>query len=199
MTQRSEITKDTTTVLSALPPLRRWKVDEYLRLSETGLIDGSPKVELLDGYITEMAPSNSPHYTAVNRVTHVVGLRLKGAYTISIQNPLQLSDRSMLEPDAVVYEGGLNRFLNAFPRGHETVLVVEVSDSSLKFDRGLKLEIYASAGVPTYWIVDLEEDQIEVHDTPGENGRYGRSATYSLGKTFTHPALGRFVTDEFLR
>ncbi|MCG8421764.1 MAG: Uma2 family endonuclease [Proteobacteria bacterium] len=157
-------------------PLRR---EEYDRLVEQGLFDDE-RLELLRGALVTMSPQGSPHAAVIRLLTHLLVPVLHGRALVQIQCPLAVSDDSEPEPDVAVLEPADDGYASGHP--HTAHLVIEVADSSLATDRAIKSELYASAGVPEYWIVNLAEQVVEVHRVPGAAGyqqvtRRDRSAT----------------------
>jgi Uma2 family endonuclease len=136
-------------------PLRRV---EYDLLVEHGRF-AEERVELLEGVIVEMSPQGPAHANVVERLTRFLVLALQGRAVVRPQSAFAASDSSEPEPDLAVVEPG--RGLTD-PHPREAFLIVEVADSSLLKDRGLKSSLYARAGVPEYWIVDLRSREIEV-------------------------------------
>ena len=153
-------------------PIRRLKRSEYERLAELGAFDNE-KVELLDGIIFEMSPQGLEHSDIVALLNELVVKALPPSHQLRPQLPFALSDYSMPEPDLVVVPR------RPFGAGHptESVWMVEVSASSLSFDRNFKMKLYAAAGVPEYWIVNTEDMQIEVHRDP-KGKRFRSVQTY---------------------
>lgn len=164
----------------AVRPLRR---AEYDRLVADGVFDGE-KIELLAGYLVRMSPSDGEHAEAITRLMeHLVPL-LVGRTRVRVQLPFAASDDSEPEPDVALVPLGTYRA----DHPAAAVLVIEVSNSSLRLDRGLKAEIYARAGVPEYWIVDLKSEAVEVRREP-RGGRYTRLETLGLGDVLRPVAL----------
>lgn len=152
-------------------PLKR---KEYDRLVELGAFEDE-KIELLRGMLVPMSPQDYEHGDIITRLTMLLAPALVGKALVRVQLPLAVTDDSEPEPDiAVVSEPGR--------RSHpsKALLVIEVSGSTLKKDRGLKLELYAEAGVPEYWIVDVAKKTIEVHTGPSKQG-YRRTVSYRRG------------------
>lgn len=144
-------------------PLRRI---EYESLVERGLLDDS-RVELLCGTLVDMSPQGPAHADAVRRLAERFIRDLPRDQQTRVQSPLALSDDSEPEPDIAVVPAGDYR--QAHPRS--ALLIVEVSDTSLDKDRGVKTALYATAGVPEFWLVNLPERIVEVHRQPSA-GRY---------------------------
>jgi len=144
---------------------RTFTVEEYEQLGRVGIIGEDERVELIEGQIVEMNPIGNDHIWRVNELNLIFARR--GDVMVSVQNPLRLQ-RSEPEPDLVVLRADVPR--DRPPTPEDTLLVVEVADSSLGYDRGTKAPLYARAGVPELWIVDLGGERIEAHQDPSPAG-----------------------------
>jgi Uma2 family endonuclease len=149
-------------------PIRR---AEYDRMVETGLSEGE-RIELIRGALVVMSPQGVRHADSTRQLMQLLVVQLRGRAEVSCQLPFASSDDSEPEPDIAVHPPG--RYLDDHPS--HALLIVEVADSSLRKDRGLKAELYAEAGVPEYWVVDLTADQVEVMTEPDARG-YRRRET----------------------
>jgi len=138
---------------------------EYDRLVDLAWFAGE-RIELLRGMLVTMSPQNWPHAAAVSFLNEQLVLQLAGVHEVRPQLPFAADDWSEPEPDLVVTRKDPAR--REHPR--EVLLVIEVADSSLRIDRGLKRTIYAEAGVPEYWIVDVTRLTVEVHTAPTSKG-----------------------------
>lgn len=157
-----------------LRPLRRV---EYERMVEGGLF-ADERVELLQGVIVERSPQGTRHAATLQRLTATLVPALAGRAGVRIQLPLAVAEDSLPEPDVAAVAPG------DYDRAHPTTafLVMEVAETSLNKDRLVKTELYARAGIPEYWIVDLVAGVIEVH-TDVIDGRYGRLTPYRPGES----------------
>lgn len=149
---------------------RRFTVDEYLRMAEVGLLAEDDRVELIRGEIIEMSPINVAHALCVNRLNTLLSAKLAGRATISVQNPIYLDQRTLPQPDLAVWKLPSEEFHDRFAGPAEVLLLIEVADSSVTYDRRLKAALYAQAGIVEYWIVNLPERQIEVFREPLSSG-----------------------------
>jgi Uma2 family endonuclease len=167
--------------LSPAPPdkgirPRRWTREEYYRAAELGLFRPEERLELLDGEIlAKMTPQKSPHAFGVVRAARMVGDAFGSGHHARQQLPLILNDRSEPEPDVALVAGADADYVHRHPEARDTRLVIEVSDTTLRFDRGRKRAAYARSGIQEYWIVNLPERQLEVYRDPS-GSRY-RSVT----------------------
>ena len=158
----------------------RWTRREYERLGETGVLPPDARVELIDGELIEMSPQGSRHFTAITLVEEALRRIFEAGFLVRVQGPLDLGALNQPEPDVAVVEGGARDYAEAHPT--EAVLVVEVSDTTLAFDQTRKLAVYAGAGLPEYWIVNLIENTLEVYRDPvGET--YRTKTTYTASDT----------------
>lgn len=144
--------------------VRRWSRAEYERLVDLGVFRGDP-VELLGGQLIVAEPQSSPHATAVGAADDALRAVLPAGVFVRAQMPLALDEESAPEPDLAVVAGRRSDYRAGHPAS--AVLVVEVADSSLRFDREDKGSLYARAGVPEYWIVNLIDRVVEVYRDPG--------------------------------
>jgi Uma2 family endonuclease len=181
------------TMSAAVPSLRLWTREDYYKLAESGVFRPGERVELIGGKIVEMSPQNSPHFTALSLVEDAIRTIFGIGYVVRIQGPLDVSPVSQPEPDIAVVRGTIRDYAKAHPT--TAALVVEVSDSTLAYDRGEKASLYASARVPEYWVLNLVDRCLEVHrdpiPMPGQPYGYGyRSRTqYFVNDTVTLLAM----------
>jgi len=148
---------------SGTPRPMRWTVDEYYRIYEAGLFRGK-RVELIRGEIIEMSPMLSPHATSIRLVSELLGGLLTKGFEVRPQMPMSLSESDEPEPDVAVVIGSIRDFTDAHPSTAQ--LVVEVSLTSLRFDRTVKLRLYAEHMIGEYWILNLKQRQLEVYRGP---------------------------------
>jgi Uma2 family endonuclease len=155
-----------TSVLSRCPELPRhlWTVEEYHRMDEAGLLDDA-RVELIEGEIVEMAPIGDAHAAVSNRLTRLLVLAVGERGIVAVGNPVRLSPRSEPQPDFSVLRPRAD-YQTRGPRPEDVMLAVEVSDTTLRRDRRVKLALYARAGIPEFWIVNLEVGEVEVYRSP---------------------------------
>ena len=140
-------------------------VDQYHRMIQAGiLIEGEP-IELLEGYLVNKMPQNPPHAATTSRLTSRLPRQLPTGWFLRGQLPVTLSD-SEPEPDAAIVRGDVTSFDRRHPAPPDFGIVVEVADSTLVFDRRDKGRIYARAGIPVYWIVNVADRQVEVYTDP---------------------------------
>jgi Uma2 family endonuclease len=151
-----------------LPEQRRISVAEYHRMLDVGILTEDDRVELLEGVLIAMPPMGDPHAWSVQELNHLIARALPDGYRVRPQLPVTLGLYSEPQPDlAVVALEGEGRKRK---KGHpETaLLVIEVSDSSLRYDRNAKAKVYARSGIPEYWIIDVNARCVEVRTDPDE-------------------------------
>lgn len=154
----------------SLPAPHRFTVDEYHRMGEAGIFHEDARVELIAGEIVEMAPIGPDHAWVVTRLTSLFE-RGSGDLIVWSQNPIVLSDEDEPLPDLALVKPVPKLYREAHPGPDDVLLVIEVADSSLAYDRGEKLARYATAGIPEVWIVDLSGDRLLVFRSP-KGGAY---------------------------
>lgn len=150
---------------------RRWTRQEYEQLASLGFFEPEERLELLDGEIFRMSPQSSWHATAVTKAGQVAQQIFRRAYVVRIQLPLALDPHSMPEPDVAVVAGEVDDYRDAHPA--TAVLIIEVADSSLSYDRERKRRAYALAGITEYWLINLSDYRLEIFRNPvGELYQY---------------------------
>jgi Uma2 family endonuclease len=154
------------------PLLERWKftVDEFQRMGEVGLLKEDDRVELIDGELIRMNPIGHDHAGDVNFLLTWFAARLGARAVISAQNPLRLRPRGQPQPDVMVLRPRADYYRRSHPTADDVLLLIEVADGSLDYDRVTKAAIYAQAGIADYWIVNLVDAQLIVLRQPVEGG-----------------------------
>jgi Uma2 family endonuclease len=163
-----------TSAAEVIRPLRRVEYDQLVALGAFQ----NERIELLEGALVAMSPIGAPHSSAVRRLTRLLVLNLEGRAAVLCQSPFAAQDYSEPEPDFAIVP------LGEYETNHpsEAYLIIEVADSSLDIDRGKKLRVYASCGVPEYWVVNLPERCIEVYTQPSP-GVYAHVERYERGQS----------------
>jgi Putative restriction endonuclease len=179
------------------PGLRRWTATEYHKMIEQRIIlEGAP-IELIDGALVykdrrdakgSVMPYGPRHATSVNALACLsASIREHGCY-LQTQATVLISEDHEPEPDGAIVRGTIREHRDRLPSASELLLVIEVADSSLEYDRETKLPIYASAEIPVYWIVNLRHDLVEVYEHPDcGTGRYSTHQDFQRGGTLTIP------------
>ncbi len=159
----------------------RFTRDAFERMAEAGVLPPDARVELIEGELIEMSPQGSKHATALHLLVEALQLGILEDVHLRIQAPLDLGDRNAPEPDIAVVAGTIRDYSAAHPKYAH--LVVEVSDTTYYFDASEKLALYARSGIPEYWIVNLNERQVEVYSEPS-GSVYNARRTYGADTSF---------------
>jgi Uma2 family endonuclease len=142
----------------------RFTIEEYHRMGEAGIFDGDNRVELIEGDIVRMPPIGPVHASEVDRLTAMFTARLRDRAIVRVQNPLVLpAQTSEPLPDVILLRPRPDFYRSGHPEPGDALLVVEVMDSSARYDRRVKLPLYARAGVLEVWLVDLSAAKLEVY------------------------------------
>lgn len=163
-------------------PVWRFSVFAYHEMIRLGILTSDDPVELLEGWIIQKMPKNPPHRVANKLVPNALEEIVPAGWYVDAQEPVTLID-SEPEPDVVIVRGDSRDYTERHPGSNDLALVVEIADSTLERDRSYKKRIYARAGIPVYWIVNLVEQQIEVYTQPdvsGEEATYMGRRDYNL-------------------
>ncbi len=171
--------KGSTGTTSGKPHL--FTVWDYHRMTEAGVLNEDSRVELIRGQIIDMASIGAPHFRMVNRLTRLLVPLVGAQGIVSIQNPVRLDDGSEPQPDVTILHPRMDEEDAGTPGPSDVLLLIEVADSSLMFDRATKLPMYAEAGIREFWIVNLQERAVEVHRNP-EGDRYARVRRIGSGE-----------------
>ena len=177
----------------AWPP-RRFTLAEYRKICETGILEEDDRVELLDGWIVPKMTHNPPHDATVQLCQAAIGAVLPDDWTLRIQSAINAGN-SEPEPDLAIVRGPLRRYADHHPQADEIGLIVEVAETSLARDRA-KLELYAEAGTPQCWIVNLVDRQVDVYSQHSPaTGMFQPGTTYTPGESIPLELDGIFVAD----
>ena len=146
--------------------IKRFSSTEYHRLIELGFFQENERIELIRGQIIQMAAKGTPHSVCNTLLFGELFTLLQGKATIRHQEPIILGDDSEPEPDIVIVRNRSDRYLDSHPSTTDVLLVIEVSDSTLKYDRETKLAIYAESGINNYWLFNLVANCLEAYSQP---------------------------------
>jgi Uma2 family endonuclease len=145
---------------------RQFTVTEYDRMIAAGILQEHDRVELIDGEILEMSPIGSRHAACVNCLNTLFTRQAGDAAIISVQNPIRLNDYTEPEPDIAVLKPSDDFYVTAHPTVEDILLVIEVAETSLEYDREIKIPRYAQAGIPEVWLLDLQHQLVMVYTQP---------------------------------
>ena len=163
---------------------RRFTAAEFFRLVEIGVLAEGDRVELIQGDLIEMSPIYITHISTLNRLVWMLSNALGKQVILSVQNPVQLSEDNLPQPDVAVFRFQEKFYSEQHAKPEDILLIIEVADSSLRYDQRVKSKLYGTAGIADYWIVNLPERQIEVYREPRPNG-YRTVTTYAPGETLS--------------
>jgi Uma2 family endonuclease len=166
---------------------RRFTVDEYYRMAEIGILSEDDRVELIEGEIIDMAPMGDRHANCLRRLDTLLNRRLRETALVSTQCPIHINDLTEPEPDIALLKMR-DDFYAEHPRAQDVLVAIEVSYPSTEYDRGVKLPLYARAGITEAWLVDLIEETIEFY-TRLVNGEYRRTERVKRGEPLASLAV----------
>lgn len=172
--------------------VRRFTVDEYHRMAEAGILHEDDRVELLDGQIVQMTPIGRRHAACVTRLTHLFAPLAAGRATLRVQSSLIVAEDQEPQPDIALARYRADGYETGHPRAADTLLVIEVADSSAESDRERKIPLYARSGIPEAWLVNLPEEGIEIHREP-RAGAYTDRRTARRAETISPSAFPNLV------
>jgi Uma2 family endonuclease len=157
---------ETLTTESQLISKRKLNTDEYHLMAEVGIIRSDERVELIKGEIVEMSPVGDKHLSIVSRIHTLLTPALVGKYIVHVQSPVKIADHSEPEPDLMVVPHRDDFYAESGVRSEDVLLLIEVSDTTLQKDQHIKLPLYAEAGIPEVWIVDVSSGKIYQYLNP---------------------------------
>jgi len=172
-------------LLAPAEPIYRMSVAQYHAALSAGIFTDGDPIELLEGLLVEKMSKNPPHVIALGNVLEAIARRVPEGWSLRTQDPITLADGEP-EPDLVVVRGARRDYLARHPKPADVALVVEVSDTTLDRDRGIKLRSYARAGLAVYWIVNLVDRCVEVYSSPDAGAStptYRTRVTRAVGDT----------------
>jgi Uma2 family endonuclease len=172
----------------SVPERMRISADRYQKMVATGVLTKYDHVELIDGDMINMAPIGPPHSAVVARLTRLFVLSLGDSAIVSPGGSVKLGEYSVPQPDLMLLKPRADFYAAQIPTPPDVLLLVEVSDSSLAFDRGAKRALYARHGVAEYWIVDIPGRRVHVNREPTVDG-YGEALEHTRSDTVSPRAL----------
>lgn len=159
-----------------------WTFDEYYQMAELGFFHGK-RVELIEGEIIEMSPMKSPHATGIRRVLRILRKIFTAGYSVDSQLPMRFSDITEPQPDVAVIKGEIDDFTNLHPK--TAALIVEISDTTLRYDRTKKASLYAKNKIQDYWIVNVKDKRLEIFRRPIKDKTAFYGFSYAEIRIFT--------------
>jgi Uma2 family endonuclease len=161
---------DRTPTVDDILPRHRLSVVDFHRMGEAGIFPEGQRVELVDGEIVDMTPIGSGHSGTINRLAKAIERAVGDRAIVAIQNPVVFGQHSELQPDLALLKPREDFYSRSHPGPTDVLLLVEVADSSLRYDREVKIPLYARHGLPEVWLVDLVHRQLLVHRSPDSGG-----------------------------
>ena len=168
------------------PTRWRFTVHDYHRMGEAGILHEDDRVELIEGELVEMTAIGTRHFSCVNRLNRLLVMSVGDEAIVSVQNPVRLNEYTEPQPDLTVIRP--RDYRESLPMPEDVLLLIEVSDTTLAYDRGTKLSLYARAGIREVWIVNLPSETIERYTNPSGDG-YQRVAQTRSGQTLESTGL----------
>ncbi len=168
--------------------LHTFTIYDYARMRESGILTEADRVELIDGEIRTMSPIGPYHAAIVTKIVKFLTSLVDDKAIISPQNPVQLNDYTEPQPDIAVLHVRQDYYAHAHPTTDDILILIEVADTTLTYDRNEKIPRYAAAGIPEAWIIDLTHQSIEQYTLPAK-GQYTRIQKLFPGDTITSPTV----------
>jgi Uma2 family endonuclease len=165
---------------------------DYYQMMESGIIREGERVELILGQIFTMAAKGTRHTVATTRLITELPMLIQRRAIVRCQDPISLPNNSEPEPDIAIVRLRSDDYVNSHPSPADIILVIEVADSSIKFDRDTKAPLYAAAGISEYWIVNLIDNRLEIYRQP-EGSIYARIEIITLPKSISLPQFPDIV------
>jgi len=178
---------------------RLFTVDDYYRMAEAGILTEDDRVELIEGEVVELPPIGNRHAGRVNRLTELLVRTLGERGVVAVQNPVRLNEVSEPQPDLAVLERREDFYADSHPGPGDVHLIIEISDPSSLYDRGVKAALYARTGIPELWIVDVGGEVFNVLREPSPDG-YRSVIDYRRGDLLSPLAFPdmRLAVDQIL-
>jgi Uma2 family endonuclease len=145
-------------------------IDEFHKMGEVGIFCEDDRVELIEGELIDMSPIGSNHAGTVMWLIALLGTAVSGRAIISPQNPVRLGERSEPQPDVTILRYRSDFYRSAHPQPEDVLLLIEVADTTVRYDREIKIPIYARYGIPEVWLLDLQQERIEIYRQPSSEG-----------------------------
>ena len=183
-----------TAATAAGPARRRFTVAEYYAMAEAGVLAYDERVELLDGDVIAMPPIGDWHASRVKRLNNSMLTPVRGRAIVSVQDPVRLGDNSEPEPDVMLLRWRDDFYEGGHPGPADVLLLIEVSDTTVDYDRNEKLSAYAAAGIPEVWIASRQDRRIESYADP-DGDEYATVRHYGAGERIAPRAFPDVTLD----
>ncbi|MDZ8023764.1 MAG: Uma2 family endonuclease [Nostoc sp. DedQUE11] len=167
---------------------RKFTVEQYQKMIESGILTQDDRVELIRGEIIDMSPIGTKHAACVKRLNKLLSQKLRDRVLIAIQDPVKLNDNSQPQPDVALLKPRDDFYATAHPQPQDIFLLIEVADSTIEYDREEKTPLYAEAKIIEVWLVDINEQIVEVYQQPTA-ARYQLMQKFASGETLSIKAF----------
>lgn len=179
--------------------VKHFTLDEYHKLAEVGFFQEDDRIELIKGKIIEMVAKGKAHETCLRNLWKQMPKLVGDRATLQSQAPIMIPPNSEPEPDFAIVQNRDDNYLSEHPQPKDVLLLMEVSDSYLEFDRTIKLSLYAEAGILDYWIFNLSDNYLEAYNEPylDSKGKYGylNKRIYLCDRTISLPCFPDLILD----
>ena len=172
--------------------IHKFTTEQYQLMYAKGVLAEGDRYELINGEIREMSPIGIKHAVCVARTTRYFQIKLGDRVFVWTQNPIILNDHSQPQPDLAILKWRDDFYASALPTVEDILLIIEVADSTIAYDRDIKMPLYASHGIPEMWLFDLNQEAIEGYSQPSALG-YKRMQRYERGDTLLLPDFPEVV------
>jgi Uma2 family endonuclease len=185
--------------MSVVYKRKLFTVDDYHKMINAGILKEDDRVELINGEIIAMPPIGPNHASCVDRVNSQLYLKLGHSIIVRVQSPILLDDYSEPEPDITILKHRSDFYKNSHPKPEDILLIIEIGDSTIEYDRTIKIPGYAKSNVMETWLFDINKDRIELHRRP-YNGIYQETRIAQRGQQFSCLSFPEtlFSVDELL-
>jgi Uma2 family endonuclease len=181
----------TTEKRAAIIP-KRFTVEEFQRMTETGILPEESGWEIIDGYILDKMSIGSKHASVVKRLNRRLTLMFSGEAVVSVQDPIYIDRYNQPEPDIALLKPREDFYEQGHARPADVLLLIEVSDSTVESDREIKRTLYAEAGIEEFWLVNLKENTVECYSSP-KNGSYRLAQIFEPGEAVESKKIENLV------
>ncbi len=186
---------------TAISPVtrKRFRVDEFRKMVEVGILPEEHGWEIIDGYVIDKMSIGSKHTSTVKRLNRKFNKMFGDDLVISIQDPIHLDDFNEPEPDLALLKPRPDFYSESHPLPTDVLLLIEVSDSTLEYDREIKKMLYAEAEIAEFWLVNLKDNTIEIYSSP-KNGKYRLARIVESGEMINSSVIENLTleVDEIL-
>ena len=167
---------------------KRFRVADFRRMTEAGIMPEDNSWEIIDGYLIEKMGTGSKHASTVKRLNKKLTILFNDEFVVSVQDPIHLDDFNEPLPDIAVLKAGADFYAEKHPIPEDVLLLIKVSDSTVEYDRKYKKTLYAEAGIVEFWIVNLTDETVECYSQP-KNGNYRLARILEKGERVESSAV----------